>query len=484
MLEWNKVTNGVLENVSGFALKDEITTIMGPSGAGKTTLLNSLYQGNDCLLNKNKYNSGSIGYVQQNNYSFENLTVQELLIFYYILSDNQKYQENIEYMNLQNCKNVMMKHISGGEKKRVALSIELSRTHIKCLMFDEPTSGLDSYNANEFVKFILSVLNGNIYMLSIHQPSTSMFMIFHKVIFMQNGRIVYIDCPQKLNNIEIMKNKPEYIPSHEYMLDSLVTSTIECLSVIEKPDDILYYEDVVKYNQKHNTWSVIKAIMIDSNREPILFKAKIFQACIMSLFMGAIYWQTSEENIIGALFFATINQFFGATFGVINTFAKKSKIMLNDLPKQWYTSFEFFLGTNLADLPGQFIACLFFSTISYFMVGLKNYFSYFGTLFLINSTGTSFGYMFSALFFTMDEQVALISCNLTILPLLLLGGFFVDTETSDINELISVISPFKHGFNILLQQQGYEKEDESLIYMLSILIVCRFVAFIRISNIS
>ena len=150
---------------------------MGASGAGKTTLLNTLCdriswsKGNrstgDVLINDTtpviQKDFGKYGaYVMQDDILFSTLTCRECLVFAGWLRVNkaedliQKWVDVlIEELGLQNCKdtfvgNAMIKGLSGGEKKRTAIAVELI-TSPKILFLDEPTSGLDSFTAKWIV---------------------------------------------------------------------------------------------------------------------------------------------------------------------------------------------------------------------------------------------------------------------------------------------------------------------------------------------
>ena len=83
--------------------------------------------------------------------------------------------------------------ISGGEKKRTAIGVELIGDP-GILFLDEPTSGLDSYAAFQVVKILKSLAgNGRTVITTIHQPSSEVFEMFDDTMLLADGRIVYND---------------------------------------------------------------------------------------------------------------------------------------------------------------------------------------------------------------------------------------------------------------------------------------------------
>ena len=84
------------------------------------------------------------------------------------------------------------KSISGGQKKRVAIGVELlSNPHI--LVFDEPTSGLDSHNALKITRLLdrLAREEGKLVIATIHQPSTLIFREMGHLYLLNSGNRVY-----------------------------------------------------------------------------------------------------------------------------------------------------------------------------------------------------------------------------------------------------------------------------------------------------
>ena len=85
----------------------------------------------------------------------------------------------------------MIKGLSGGEKKRLAIGVEMI-TNPKVLFLDEPTSGLDSFSSYKLVKLLREQAGrGKMVISTIHQPSSQTFALFDWLILMCDGNIDY-----------------------------------------------------------------------------------------------------------------------------------------------------------------------------------------------------------------------------------------------------------------------------------------------------
>ena len=83
------------------------------------------------------------------------------------------------------------KGISGGEKKRVSVGLELI-TRPSVILLDEPVSGLDSFSAAQLIKVLRRVANaGTGVLFTIHQPSSPIFATFDHLIVLNKGRVMY-----------------------------------------------------------------------------------------------------------------------------------------------------------------------------------------------------------------------------------------------------------------------------------------------------
>mmetsp|Transcript_28679 Transcript_28679/g.28336 ORF Transcript_28679/g.28336 Transcript_28679/m.28336 type:complete len:353 (-) Transcript_28679:841-1899(-) len=223
-LVWEDITykvtiNGkeqkILKEVSGFANPGEFLAIMGASGAGKTTLLNliagriSLSSCSSGLIKANNIDIHSFNYkkiaayITQMDILWPTMTVKEAIMFsakMRIPGTNLEIEEKVDSMirslRLEKVADnvigsVMRKGISGGERKRTCIAIEII-SNPTIIILDEPTSGLDSFNAEVLIDLLNEQARcGKTVISTIHQPSTKVFNKFDKLILLSEGYTIY-----------------------------------------------------------------------------------------------------------------------------------------------------------------------------------------------------------------------------------------------------------------------------------------------------
>ncbi|MEN8247573.1 MAG: ATP-binding cassette domain-containing protein [Bacteroidota bacterium] len=189
----------------------QLIGIMGASGSGKTTLLRLLAgilkpSGGEIKLNGigianiDTHMEGSIGYVPQDDILFEELTVYQNLYYNAKLSISDRTEEeinqtidyNLKTLGLEHTRdlkvgNVLSQTISGGQRKRLNIALELTRQP-PVLFVDEPTSGLSSRDSENVIDLLKELtLMGKLVFVVIHQPSSDIYKMFDKVIIMDVG---------------------------------------------------------------------------------------------------------------------------------------------------------------------------------------------------------------------------------------------------------------------------------------------------------
>ncbi|KAL0937010.1 ABC efflux transporter [Colletotrichum truncatum] len=196
----------------------KLNIIMGPSGSGKTSLLNAMalrlhnsvgtrYLPSGKLTFNGAAPSNSVirsacSYVcQDDDALLPSLTVRETLRFSAGLrlpshmTKDEKYrraEEVLLKMGLKDCAdnlvgNELVKGISGGEKRRVTIAVQLL-SDPRVLLLDEPTSGLDAFTANSIMEVLQGLAHeGRTLILTIHQARSDLFKHFGNVLLLARG---------------------------------------------------------------------------------------------------------------------------------------------------------------------------------------------------------------------------------------------------------------------------------------------------------
>jgi len=212
VFSFKKSDNGI-QNFSFHEESGRLIGIMGGSGVGKSTLLNVLNgnlkpQSGEVLINGyNVYNDkerkelkGVIGFVPQDDLLIEDLTVFQNLYYNARLCLNKfsdkKIRETIncilddlDLRSIRDLKvgNPLNKVISGGQRKRVNIALELIREP-SILFVDEPTSGLSSVDSEAVMNLMKEqTYKGKLVIVNIHQPSSDLYKMFDKIIILDKG---------------------------------------------------------------------------------------------------------------------------------------------------------------------------------------------------------------------------------------------------------------------------------------------------------
>lgn len=197
-------------NPTSFTVDSHVLlAIMGPSGCGKSTLMKALNgdsppsTGSVSLFNLDlisnfDYLKTQIGYVPQDDIVHRELTVYQSLYYAARLrleheNQNQiqeKVHQLIEELNIANIKDHLVSSISGGQRKRVSIAVELL-TDPLILFLDEPTSPLDPQTIEEFLGILRNLAQkGTTVIMVTHKPEDLDYM--DSVMFMaEGGYLVY-----------------------------------------------------------------------------------------------------------------------------------------------------------------------------------------------------------------------------------------------------------------------------------------------------
>ena len=197
--------------------KGEFVALMGESGAGKTTLLRVLaglesMDGEIAVEGKSWKNVApqqrEIGFVFQDYALFENMTVEENLLF--VNPDKKLASELLTLTELTALKSRNVSGLSGGQKQRVALGRALMKKP-KILLMDEPLSALDPTMRSKLQREIKQLHERfGMTTIMVSHDIHEVFKLASRVLLLEEGKVI-----QDGTVKEVMKNRAEYVEKLE-----------------------------------------------------------------------------------------------------------------------------------------------------------------------------------------------------------------------------------------------------------------------------
>ncbi|MFA5140740.1 MAG: ABC transporter ATP-binding protein [Elusimicrobiota bacterium] len=187
----------------------ELTAVIGPSGCGKSTLVKCLatvqrasdgrvtFGGEDVWPIRRRFRL-DLGYVPQDDVIHPELTVRQA--FYYASrlrldtglapsAVDIRVEAITSLLGLAEASKRRIRRLSGGQRKRVNIGIELLADP-GLLLLDEPASGLDPGTEEDLVKLLTSLARAGRTVVSTTH-SMEYLTLFHKVVALSSGRVVF-----------------------------------------------------------------------------------------------------------------------------------------------------------------------------------------------------------------------------------------------------------------------------------------------------
>src|SRR5437588_1736230 len=211
-----------LEGISFNVARGELVCVMGASGSGKSTMLRVLAgqlepsSGQVLLNNQQLYPNldqlkGYISYIPQEDAFDEHLTIGENLQFAAAIRSPhlsrrdrmRRLEGKLLELGLGERRDAVVgsalkKTLSGGERKRLNIGLDMIGMS-DVYLFDEPTSGLSSKDSEHVIEIIRGMAHNKIIIVTIHQPSSKLFQMFHKAILLdKGGRLVFFGTPSDM----------------------------------------------------------------------------------------------------------------------------------------------------------------------------------------------------------------------------------------------------------------------------------------------
>ena len=188
--------------------KNEFVVILGASGSGKSTLLNILsgleksdsgevIYDNEFISDYSekqltKFRKDKIGFVFQQYYLLNNLTVEQNVKVGANLANNKEYIDIIKELGLEDKLSKYPNELSGGEQQRVSIVRALAKKPT-VLFLDEPTGALDEETGRKILEYLLKLKDKSHFTMIMVTHNENIAELANKIIHVGSGRVTSIE---------------------------------------------------------------------------------------------------------------------------------------------------------------------------------------------------------------------------------------------------------------------------------------------------
>lgn len=207
----------VLKDVDLTVAEKEVVVVIGPSGSGKSTLLRCLNymeepSSGTIIIDQINLNSSEninavrreVGMVFQRFNLFPHMTVLENICLAPMKVRNTPKEEAeaigrelLSKVGLEDKEKAYPEQLSGGQQQRVAIARALAMRP-KVMLFDEPTSALDPEMVKEVLEVMKTLAHEGMTMVVVTHEMGFAKEVGHRVIFMDQGRIMESGSPTEI----------------------------------------------------------------------------------------------------------------------------------------------------------------------------------------------------------------------------------------------------------------------------------------------
>ncbi|ENN82468.1 hypothetical protein YQE_01157, partial [Dendroctonus ponderosae] len=340
-------------------------------------------------------------------------------------------------LGLEKVKNIRCGNLSGGQRKRLSIALELIDDP-PILFLDEPTTGLDSSSSNQCVQMLKTLAErGRTIVCTIHQPSASMYHLFSHVYIMAKGKCVYQGAPE--NTVPYLALHGYICPKYHNPADFLLevtsdasTQDIDKFAIaatetnwrssinsendkvsekevdIKRQSDSYDYPDVDRSKRPQSQWKVFKVLLkkqfIHQYRDWTVAKLKLVVHFLVGIFLGVTFQNCGNDaskTLQNFSFFITgvVYLCYTSLMPAALRFPQELKIIKKEHFNRWYKLRTFYAAFLAADLPmqnGTFIGAI--STVTMLSVaGFLCFFPHMNTVFYYASNLSYFSFSMEGL---------------------------------------------------------------------------------------
>ena len=460
-----------------------LVALMGPSGAGKTTLLNVLAGrgmgtvGGSITLNgipvTGELMRQQCKVVPQHDELVPVLTAREVLTYTAALAIHGSAAQRrkrvdwvLDTLSISDCADVMcggadVKGLSGGQRKRVSIGMELL-SDPACLLLDEPTSGLDSKVAEDVVDLIKGLaIDGRNVVCTIHQPSFQVFAKFDWLIMLQKGTIAY-NGPVKettpfLNALGV--RVPQFVNPADHFLTVLSESRekpfTELFASTAYGDAALRDLEMCKEKSEsgassstfdaaskayptsfmHQFKTIVKRTFHITAKDKRQLRTRLAQMIFIGLIVSTIFWrmdntQARVQDRLSVLFLCVLALGMSSIMTTALAVPVEKSILIREYSNGYFSIGAYYCGRLLVLLALQILYALFFTSVVYFTVNFvaeaDRFFIFQADIVLISMISGIMGYCAGIICPTPQQAVAVVP--MIVMPLVIFAGLFIPLE--------------------------------------------------------
>ncbi|GLV33101.1 uncharacterized protein CBL_10448 [Carabus blaptoides fortunei] len=470
----------ILKNINGHFKPGQLTAILGPSGAGKSTLLNILAgfkcTGTAGMITVNGKPRDLKQYCRMSRYIMQEdivqpfltvvesmLMVAELKLHLELSKENKllAVTEILDMLNLLKHKHTRTELLSGGEKKRLSIALELVNNP-SAIFLDEPTTGLDDSAGSQCVSLLKVIAQGgrNI-VCSIHTPSAKIFALFDQVYILSEGQCVFrgigsdivpfltsigLHCPINYNPADFIID----VASGEYgcHLDKLVSLTkngkksCNLSKAIELPNsdnvkpvrqhDTTYFNnDIPEYSC--STWKQFKTLLhrmcLQRIRDTFTMVMIVMMYILIGVTMGLLFQNVGKNAALmfpqfGVLYITMTAHMFCSLFEPLLNFPSQRQLIKREHFNKWYHVRAYFWARTVFTIPNQIVySCIITALLfglTHMPMGVERIAKYVLVSLLISQIADTLGFCISTVMNMVDGMFLSILINT---PLTCLAGY-------------------------------------------------------------
>jgi ABC-type multidrug transport system ATPase subunit/ABC-type multidrug transport system permease subunit len=460
--------------------------------------------------------SVSLGFVPQHDFLLEYQTVGEALLFSAQLrrpdiptSAHVKgfVISTLAQLGLTSKQHSLIGDLSGGERRRVSIGLELVADP-DILLLDEPTTGLDSHTALNIITVLrtFSTKFQRAAVFSVHQIPATFLPLFDRILIMApHGQTIFCGSPEMISRYlnRIDRPLPPFTNPAEFFLQLAVTQSPEmareyresklCITVTTvlakhtttTTTTTTLTADETKKQKKQVLWqegtlsqfgNVRPAFWLQSmllftrelqllSRHPVTIATHNIGFAVLGLILGILFIQLDltlqgMQNRLGVLFFCVL--FFGFTsMSALPVFINSRRRFVQETASGYYHWSLHVLALTCTDLLFlRTVPPLLFSLLSYWLMGLQDKNQKFGTFVLVlvlaNYDGDTFCLSLSAC--SSSHASANFVSVLCLISFMVFGGLFLNLESSNIIAGLSTLSFMRWAYEalVLSEFQGLE----------------------------